>query len=594
VEEYERVDRFSGAACALPRDSARMMMNRDELTGLFYGIGPTPHPWATDCPIKFDVWWQFAQPSRHGIDQRIDLILTIHEDHGVADVLQRVAAYDLPRARPAAVGGFVVASLALPDLMRAIVPISNLEGLVWAAKRAGYEDLIDRLLHLHEPVQQATGVVEIVALDDVEDEDEPERSLERDERLEWFVRLLYRVIASCIDDAPSAIRQTADMIFSVQVVSERRRGRDRRLGQIVDRRRRYPVSTVTTNRIASSTVTRSRATIKADAAEQVFTIDCSSIGWAVIDSGIDKDHSAFVDLGTDEGFGEETGGSRVLRAFDFADARRVLADRSASATPGLVDWRMALPFLEIDLSEHPSQRRIPPPLVPYRMPDDSHGTHVAGILGGCWPDVQFRGICPTIKLYDFRVLNQDGRGDEFSVLAALQAIRYINDQAGRLIIAGANLSLSLPHEVATHACGWTPICQEAERLVRSGVVVVAAAGNAGYEGTVRTAGAGYRATSISDPGNADAVITVGSTHRSNPHRHGVSYFSSRGPTADGRSKPDLVAPGEDIDGPVPDDEIMAMHGTSQAAAHVSFAHGAASRAHWSTRTRQGNPLQHRH
>jgi serine protease AprX len=29
-----------------------------------------------------------------------------------------------------------------------------------------------------------------------------------------------------------------------------------------------------------------------------------------------------------------------------------------------------------------------------------------------------------------------------------------------------------------------------------------------------------------------------------PDRYGVSYFSSKGPTADGRSKPDLVAPGE--------------------------------------------------
>jgi hypothetical protein len=31
-----------------------------------------------------------------------------------------------------------------------------------------------------------------------------------------------------------------------------------------------------------------------------------------------------------------------------------------------------------------------------------------------------------------------------------------------------------------------------------------------------------------------------------PHRYGVSYFSSRGPTGDGRSKPDLLAPGERI------------------------------------------------
>src|SRR5262249_27487644 len=31
-----------------------------------------------------------------------------------------------------------------------------------------------------------------------------------------------------------------------------------------------------------------------------------------------------------------------------------------------------------------------------------------------------------------------------------------------------------------------------------------------------------------------------------PHMCGVSYFSSRGPTGDGRMKPDIVAPGERI------------------------------------------------
>jgi subtilisin family serine protease len=31
-----------------------------------------------------------------------------------------------------------------------------------------------------------------------------------------------------------------------------------------------------------------------------------------------------------------------------------------------------------------------------------------------------------------------------------------------------------------------------------------------------------------------------------PHIYGVSYFSSKGPTGDGRLKPDLVAPGEKV------------------------------------------------
>ncbi len=59
---------------------------------------------------------------------------------------------------------------------------------------------------------------------------------------------------------------------------------------------------------------------------------------------------------------------------------------------------------------------------------------------------------------------------------------------------------------------------------------------------------------------------------------GRSYFSSRGPTADGRQKPDLVAPGEKIlscrhdaepDSAAVDDLYVEMSGTSMAAPHVS-------------------------
>jgi subtilisin family serine protease len=117
-------------------------------------------------------------------------------------------------------------------------------------------------------------------------------------------------------------------------------------------------------------------------------------------------------------------------------------------------------------------------------------------------------------------------------------------------------------------------------LIGSGVVVVAAAGNAGYLKYKTVTGPaeaheetteGYHTVSITDPGNAQRVITVGSTHREKPHDYGVSYFSSRGPTGDGRLKPDLVAPGEKINSTFPGEESRTLDGTSMAAPHVSGA-----------------------
>jgi subtilisin family serine protease len=183
-----------------------------------------------------------------------------------------------------------------------------------------------------------------------------------------------------------------------------------------------------------------------------------------------------------------------------------------------------------------------------------------------------KGVCPDINLYDFRVLDENGRGDEFSIIAALQYIRTLNANLDTPLVHGINLSLSIRHDVANYACGRTPVCDEAERLVAAGVVVVAAAGNDGYMqySTPEGRQEGYRSISITDPGNAETVITVGATHRFQPHTYGVSYFSSRGPTGDGRIKPDLVAPGEKIEAPVPNG-FQAKDGTSMAAPHVSGA-----------------------
>jgi hypothetical protein len=81
-----------------------------------------------------------------------------------------------------------------------------------------------------------------------------------------------------------------------------------------------------------------------------------------------------------------------------------------------------------------------------------------------------------------------------------------------------------------------------------------------------------------DPTNPETGRKVSvAAHPAEPRRYGTSYFSSRGPTADGRMKPDLVAPGERIlscrSGAgrrnTKDALYVEQSGTSMAAPHVS-------------------------
>jgi hypothetical protein len=376
---------------------------------------------------------------------------------------------------------------------------------------------------------------------------------------------------------------------------------------------RARIYSVSLNREATPTVSRSTLAIKADAARRLFNISCAELAWGIIDSGVDASHPAFrsrheengaKDAAFKDAFAQQPNGkwanqTRVIATYDFTQIdllldpvsddqpdriKKLLADPKVAGevrdaldelNKGLsfgrtIDWKVIAPLLRIPHDDT------------YVAPSFDHGTHVAGIVAGDWranepgnsTSGDLIGVCPDLKLYDLRVLDASGRGDEFAVMAALQFIRYLNSTNDYFAMHGVNLSLSIPHDIANYACGRTPVCDECERVVSAGVVVVAAAGNQGYrkytteEGTTSEA---YNSISITDPGNADLIITVGATHRFRPHTYGVSYFSSRGPTGDGRIKPDLVAPGEKITAPLPGGQAGVKDGTSMAAPHVSGA-----------------------
>jgi hypothetical protein len=79
--------------------------------------------------------------------------------------------------------------------------------------------------------------------------------------------------------------------------------------------------------------------------------------------------------------------------------------------------------------------------------------------------------------------------------------------------------------------GTDPLSTTVNWAVDRGVVCAVAAGNAGSE-----------MYTIASPGAAERAITVGASSKSDV----VASFSSRGPTSDQRTKPDVVAPGVDI------------------------------------------------
>ena len=223
-----------------------------------------------------------------------------------------------------------------------------------------------------------------------------------------------------------------------------------------------------------------------------------------------------------------------------------------------------------------------------KAPDgNGHGTHVAGIVAGYYefktrgkPPEVYSGMAPAAQLYIYKVLDNAGNGNDAWIVKALDHIASVNDQAGQPAIQGVNLSLGGGFDPSVFGCGYTPLCTELRRLWNQGVLVVIAAGNEGFA-VLQGAHGEIDANmdlSIGDPANLEEAIAVGSVSKTNPHTYGISYFSSRGPTADGRPKPDLVAPGErilscrhDFDKKPKgaDDLYVEMSGTSMAAPHVS-------------------------
>ncbi len=299
---------------------------------------------------------------------------------------------------------------------------------------------------------------------------------------------------------------------------------------------------------------RSVKTIKADACGRVFGSDDAGLGqdvvWAVIDSGIDGTHAHFKTYGTLDLNGGQTPspayrtGKRPIRHKDYTGANQPLRDVYGHGThvAGIIAGATCASRNSAD----PEGKDRPVAVRLMRRRDERNSVRL-------YAENVYRpycGVAPRCKLVSLKVLDDGGGGEESSLLAALDYVAEINEDGRRVRINGVNISIGYGFDADWFAAGQSPICVAVNRLVDYKVVVVVAAGNEGSvvmvpEGATvaRRIGLGQ---SIADPGNAERAITVGSTHAESPETYGISYFSSRGPTADGREKPDLVAPGERI------------------------------------------------
>jgi subtilisin family serine protease len=167
-----------------------------------------------------------------------------------------------------------------------------------------------------------------------------------------------------------------------------------------------------------------------------------------------------------------------------------------------------------------------------------HGTHVSGsVLGsGDRSNGQITGIAPEAHLVMQSVLDSGG------------GLGGLPNDLNTLFQQGSNAGARIHTNSWGAAVGgqYTADSQDVDEYVwnNDDMIILFSAGNSGdgYSGT--------QYNSIGAPGTAKNCITVGATENNRPSKgtagdnpDEIAYFSSRGDCDDGRTKPDIVAPG---------------------------------------------------
>lgn len=170
-----------------------------------------------------------------------------------------------------------------------------------------------------------------------------------------------------------------------------------------------------------------------------------------------------------------------------------------------------------------------------------HGTHVAGIVGAGRDGRGVYGVAYDATLLPVKVFPDSGNG---STVALDRGLRHL---IGKAAIASMSVS---------SAAAYDP--RATQEAVRSGMVLVASAGNSGSPNP------GWPANFAKEPWANNQIIAVGAVDAQNR----IASFSNRAGDVAGWY---LVAPGTGIVSAAPDDRYATKNGTSMAAPMVSGA-----------------------
>jgi subtilisin len=174
------------------------------------------------------------------------------------------------------------------------------------------------------------------------------------------------------------------------------------------------------------------------------------------------------------------------------------------------------------------------------MDDHGHGTHCAGTIAAAINGAGVVGVAPSAFLYAVKVLNGSGSGTYSQIISGIDWCIQNGMRIVSMSLGGSGGSAALKS-----------ICNTAWN---KGLLVVAAAGNAGAPVPPATSSVGY-------PAKYKNVIAVSAISAANA----LAGFSSRG------AEVDLCAPGVNVLSTTKGGGYGNMSGTSMACPHVSGA-----------------------